>query len=85
MGLVESVRVMPHRTMRSLFISLSHRQSLARIAVSSPLTRSVVTRFVAGETLEEALAAIERLRRAGLHATVDVLGIKDPNKLRPRS
>lgn len=74
MGLVESVRVMPHRTMRSLFISLSHRKSLARIAVSSPLTRSVVTRFVAGETLEEALAAIERLRRAGLHATVDVLG-----------
>jgi proline dehydrogenase len=60
--------------MRSLFISLSHRKSLARIAVSSPLTRSVVTRFVAGETLEEALAAIERLRRAGLHATVDVLG-----------
>ncbi|HEX7543686.1 MAG TPA: proline dehydrogenase family protein [Candidatus Limnocylindrales bacterium] len=74
MGLVESVRGMPHRTMRSLFISLSHRQSLARIAVSSPLTRSVVTRFVAGETLEEALAAIERLQRAGLHATVDVLG-----------
>jgi proline dehydrogenase len=74
MGLVESVRVMPNRTMRSLFISLSHRQSLARVAVSSPLTRSVVKRFVAGETLEEALAAIERLQRAGLHATVDVLG-----------
>jgi proline dehydrogenase len=73
-GLVESVRVMPNRTMRSLFISLSHRQSLARLAVRSPLTRSVVTRFVAGETLEEGLAAIARLQRAGLHATVDVLG-----------
>jgi proline dehydrogenase len=74
MGLIERLRVMPHRTMRSLFISLSHRQSLARLAVSSPLTRSVVTRFVAGETLEAGLAAIERLQRAGLHATVDVLG-----------
>jgi len=74
MGLIERLRVMPHRTMRSLFISLSHRQSLARLAVSSPLTRSVVTRFVAGETLEEGLAAIARLQRAGLHATVDVLG-----------
>jgi len=74
MGLVESVRAMPSRTMRSLFISLSHRQSLARVAVASPLTRSVVARFVAGETLDEGLAAISRLHRAGLHATVDVLG-----------
>ena len=74
MGLVENVRGMPNRTMRSLFISLSHRQSLARAAVASPLTRSVVSRFVAGETLEDGLAAISRLRRAGLHSTVDVLG-----------
>ena len=37
MGLIERLRVMPHRTMRSLFISLSHRQSLARLAVSSVL------------------------------------------------
>ncbi|HEY5487477.1 MAG TPA: proline dehydrogenase family protein [Candidatus Limnocylindrales bacterium] len=74
MGLVESVRVMPNRTMRSLFISLSHRQSLARMAVASPLTRSVVSRFVAGETLDDGIAAIARLQRAGLHSTVDVLG-----------
>src|ERR1035437_8943778 len=74
MGLVESVRVMPNRTMRSLFISLSHRQSLARMAVASPLTRSVVSRFVAGETLDDGIEAIARLQRAGLHSTVDVLG-----------
>jgi proline dehydrogenase len=74
MGLVENVRVMPNRTMRSLFISLSHRESLARAAVASPLTRSVVSRFVAGETLEEELTALSRLQRAGLHSTVDVLG-----------
>jgi proline dehydrogenase len=74
MGLVENVRVMPHRTMRSLFILLSHRPALARVAVASPLTRSVVARFVAGESLEEGIAAVSRLQRSGLHATVDVLG-----------
>jgi proline dehydrogenase len=60
--------------MRSLFISLSHRRSLARMAVRSPLTRPVVARFVAGETLEEALSALATLKRAGLRTTVDVLG-----------
>jgi proline dehydrogenase len=74
MSIAESVRLLPHRTMRSLFISLSHRRSLARLAVRSPLTRPVVSRFVAGEELDEALVAIETLRRAGLSTTVDVLG-----------
>jgi proline dehydrogenase len=74
MSVSETVRVLPHRTMRSLFISLSHRQALARMAVRSPLTRPVVARFVAGETLEAALPALETLRQAGLHTSVDVLG-----------
>jgi proline dehydrogenase len=74
MSLPESVRLLPHRTMRSMLILLSHRRSLARLAVRSPLTRPVVARFVAGETLEEALAAIETLKTAGMRATVDVLG-----------
>jgi len=74
MGLGETVRVLPHRTMRSLFISLSHRRSLARLAVRSPLTRPVVARFVAGETLDAALPAIVALQTAGLRTTVDVLG-----------
>jgi proline dehydrogenase len=74
MSVAESIRVLPHRTMRSLLISLSHRKSLARLAVRSSLTRPVVARFVTGERLEDALAAIEQLRRAGLRATVDVLG-----------
>ncbi len=74
MGFAETVRVLPHRTMRSLFISLSHRRSLARLAVRSPLTRPVVARFVAGETLEAALPAIAGLQSAGLRTTVDVLG-----------
>ena len=74
MGLAESVRLLPHRTMRSLLISLSHRRSVARLAVSSPLTRAVVARFVAGQTLDEALPAIAALKSAGLRTTIDVLG-----------
>jgi proline dehydrogenase len=74
MSIAETVRVLPHRTMRSILISLSHRRSLARLAVRSPLTRPVVARFVAGETLEEALPAIAALKRAGMRTTVDVLG-----------
>ena len=74
MGVAENVRLMPNRTMRTLLISLSHRRSLARLAVRSPLTRPVVARFVAGETLAEALPALETLKRAGLRTTVDVLG-----------
>jgi proline dehydrogenase len=34
----------------------------------------MVARFVAGETLEEALAALDRLAAAGFRTTVDVLG-----------
>jgi proline dehydrogenase len=69
-----SIRVLPHRAMRGFFIGLSHRRSIGRMAVRSPVARSVVSRFVAGETLEAALPALEALRLAGLRTTVDVLG-----------
>ena len=74
MAFAENLRLIPSRTMRSLLIGLSHRRSVARLAVRSPLTRPVVARFVAGETLGEALPAIAALKRAGLRTTVDVLG-----------
>jgi proline dehydrogenase len=74
MGFAEDIRLLPHRTMRTLLISLSNRRSLARLAVRSPLTRPVVARFVAGQTLAQALPAITALKRAGLRTTVDVLG-----------
>ena len=62
------------RALRSLLMGLSHRRSLARLAVRLPITRSMVGRFVAGETLPEVLDALERLRDAGFTTTVDVLG-----------
>ncbi len=74
MEFAANLRVLPTRTMRSVLIWLSHRRSLARTAVRSPLARSFVARFVAGETLQAALPAIAELKRAGLRTTVDVLG-----------
>jgi proline dehydrogenase len=60
--------------MRSSLLWLSRRRALGRLATRLPVTRSMVARFVAGETLEEALVALERLRAQGLRTTVDVLG-----------
>ena len=62
------------RAMRSVLLSLSHRKSLGRLATKVPVTRRMVGRFVAGETMEEALPAIERLHDQGMRTTVDVLG-----------
>jgi proline dehydrogenase len=84
MGFADTVRILPQRTMRSLLISLSHRRSLARVAMGTPITRTMVSRFVAGETLEEALPAISDLKKAGLRTTVDVLGesVTSPDQAR---
>jgi proline dehydrogenase len=68
------LRELPERTMRSVLLALSHQRRLGDLATRTALTRSMVARFVAGETLAEALVALERLHAAGLATTVDVLG-----------
>ncbi|MFI7446735.1 proline dehydrogenase family protein [Nonomuraea sp. NPDC049714] len=51
------------------------RSAIVRRSVSAfPLTRKVVRRFVAGERVEDARDAVERLCDAGLAVTVDHLG-----------
>ena len=74
MAVAAAIRGLPERTMRSLILSLSRRRSLGRLATRAPVARSMVRRFVSGETLDEALPALERIHAAGLHTTVDVLG-----------
>jgi proline dehydrogenase len=74
MSIASSIRGLPERTMRSLLLSLSRRRSLGRLATRTPVTRTMVRRFVSGETLDEALPALERIHVAGLRTTVDVLG-----------
>ena len=60
--------------MRSTLLMLSHRRSLGRLATRVPVTRPMVRRFVSGETLDEVMPALERLKTAGMRTTVDVLG-----------
>ena len=60
--------------MRSSLLWLSRRRSIGRLATRLPVTRSMVARFVAGETLDQALVALRALREAGYRTTVDVLG-----------
>ncbi len=68
------LRTVPERAMRSSLAWLSRRGTFGRLATRLPVTRSMVARFVAGETLGEALVALKRLRDQGLRTTVDVLG-----------
>ena len=60
--------------MRTSLLWLSRRRSVGRLATRLPVTRSMVARFVAGETLDDALSALEKLRAGGFRTTVDVLG-----------
>ncbi len=68
------VRDVPERALRTAFLSLSRRRSLGRVATRVPIARDMVRRFVAGETLDEALPVLERLRDRGFATTVDILG-----------
>ncbi len=69
-----STRDIPEQALRTLLLTLSHQRALGRVAAGLPITRPMVERFVAGQTLPEALDAVERIHAAGFMTTVDVLG-----------
>lgn len=60
--------------MRIFFVWLSHRRWMARLALRTPFVRRVALRFVAGTTLDEAVATVRALNERGALATLDVLG-----------
>ena len=60
--------------LRALFLWLAHRRWLARLALHTPFVRRVALRFVAGTTLDEAVAAVRAVNAAGMTATLDHLG-----------
>lgn len=57
-----------------LLLELAERPTFERLVTSSSLARPVVQRFVAGESLDDAVAAARRLRDAGITAVLDHLG-----------
>ena len=68
------VRDLPSRISRALFLWASRRRALAALATAFPLTRSMVRRFIAGNTLTEVLPVLDHIHEQGMTWTVDVLG-----------
>jgi proline dehydrogenase len=60
--------------LRELLIFLSQNETMRRISMNAPGARSVARRFVAGESLDDGVAAVRRLCDAGYFATLDYLG-----------
>lgn len=60
--------------LRGFFLALSRSRRLQAAALHHPVLRRAALRFVAGEHLPDAIAAIQRLNAAGLTATLDFLG-----------
>lgn len=60
--------------LRALLISLSKAEWAKRLVTRWKVAWNVASRFIAGETLEEAMQVIQTLNTAGLNATVDHLG-----------
>lgn len=60
--------------LRAVFIALSRSNVAKAVVTRTPGIRGATRRFVAGETLEEALGIIRELNAAGFLATLDPLG-----------
>jgi proline dehydrogenase len=60
--------------LRSILLKFSESKSFAHWVTINATTRRMSRRFVAGETLEEALQVARACNDAGMHATLDYLG-----------
>ena len=60
--------------LRQALLALSASKKARELILATPVTRDVVSRFVAGEGAADALAATQRLIGQGLHVTIDFLG-----------
>lgn len=60
--------------LRELLVSASRSEKLEHLVSTSPLSRGVVNRFVAGTSTADVVATVQNLHDLGLLATVDRLG-----------
>ena len=65
--------MMPHLFRKSI-LAAAEREEIERLVRDSRLTRPLVRRFVAGDTLTDAIAAATALQAKGLTTTLDRLG-----------
>ncbi|WP_267244678.1 proline dehydrogenase family protein [Streptomyces sp. PR69] len=63
-----------------VILAASRSDAMRRIVSAAPVTKPVVNRFIAGETVQETLPVIESMADRGLEVTLDVLGedVTDP-------
>lgn len=71
--------------LRSTLLYLSNQPHVFRFVRNNRLARSFARRFVAGETLEEALAAVRSLNAKGISASLDELGESVANERQARA
>lgn len=60
--------------LRSLILAAAGNDTIRKVVATAPGTRSVVDRFVAGETCDSAVEAVATLAGGGLYSTLDYLG-----------
>lgn len=60
--------------LRNLLLALARSPLMRRMVISFPPAKRVARRFVAGETLPEALEVVRQLTGQGLKVTLDLLG-----------
>jgi proline dehydrogenase len=70
--------------LRSALLYLSERQSIFNFVRNNFLARRFAQRFVAGETLETAVAAVRALNAKGITASLDLLGESVRNEAEAR-
>jgi proline dehydrogenase len=71
--------------LRSALLYLSGQQQIFRFVRNNKLAKSMAGRFVAGETLDSALAAVARLNARGITASLDLLGESVHNEAEARA
>ncbi len=60
--------------LRESLIYISRQRQLADLITTVPITKQLADRFVAGESVLEAVEAVRQLNGRGIRATLDVLG-----------
>ena len=71
--------------LRSTLLYLSDQPQVFRFVRNNRLARTFARRFVAGERLEDALAAVRALNARGISASLDQLGESVTNEREART
>ena len=70
--------------LRSAFLYLSRQPKIFKFVRGNQLARQFARRFVAGETADEAIAAVAELNKKGITASLDLLGESVHNEAEAR-